>query len=86
MDNWGLNYEKLKQVNPGLNNGKPVRVWAQAAPGAIFAALGPTEHAFVRFNAIDLLHQMEDLAGIGLPMRTIYPDFTPLWLCCRHCS
>jgi crotonobetainyl-CoA:carnitine CoA-transferase CaiB-like acyl-CoA transferase len=44
MDNWGLNYEKLKQVNPGLVM-VSLSGFGHSGPWRDFAALGPTEHA-----------------------------------------
>jgi crotonobetainyl-CoA:carnitine CoA-transferase CaiB-like acyl-CoA transferase len=44
MDNWGLNYEKLKQVNPSLIM-VSLSGFGHSGPWRDFAALGPTEHA-----------------------------------------
>ena len=44
MDNWGLNYEKLKQVNPGLVM-VSMSGFGHSGPWRDYAALGPTEHA-----------------------------------------
>ncbi len=44
MDNWGLNYEKLKQVNPGLVM-VSLSGFGHSGPWRDFAALGPTEQA-----------------------------------------
>ncbi len=44
MDNWGLNYNKLKQVNPGLVM-VSLSGFGHNGPWSDFAALGPTEHA-----------------------------------------
>ncbi|MCX6005961.1 MAG: CoA transferase [Chloroflexi bacterium] len=44
MDNWGLNYDKLKQVNPSLVM-VSLSGFGHNGPWRDFAALGPTEHA-----------------------------------------
>jgi len=44
MDNWGLDYEKLKQANPGLVM-VSLSGFGHSGPWRDFAALGPTEQA-----------------------------------------